>query len=572
MRSIENGTLILYILTVAIIALPNILWLNEHHSFTYFKFTYDEDYYFQLAKNNMPLGRIFSFLILKLLNLLFSNNFFLNLALDIGSLTILFILGNSILTKLNYRGNSKYLLMILLLFPFDILALANINFNSLLHISSLRNITHYNLDKIIPDTSVSFLILNRSPEPQLSLILLFVIFLVTLNLANLNASHRKGTILFLTLGLVSGISYSFIAIPISLFLSLYIFFVYCFEKKILLEPLAYFPAFILMFYINIHFFNSSNSPSFIFHSRLISLSPSVILSVAFIFIAIKQFRFLQKSSVRHISTLACCSIVMPIILLNQQLITGIMVSTRDWERYTNYYFLIFGLICFYSISKIQLNSKLTRLTSFLQLGLCGLLVIKLIDSQIKTFDDWVNQNKIALEACKLLRPELKEIQLHKLHLIVHQMDMQLIKQHCEDVPIYNIPTEHFLNAIPNLGDSNKLQKIHYYYINKLFNYAWALNLTKEQLKDILMTEISYKSGYHLNYIFSLQDSWYPITDSRNLNLLSISLLLEEILQKYNDKKSPTEKFLLITKNDVEVNLKDFVLKTKSPHLSLFISE
>ena len=78
----------------------------------------------------------------------------------------------------------------------------------------------------------------------------------------------------------------------------------------------------------------------VFSSSMPTVSPAVLYALGLMAACAIAWRW-RLAAATSIGMAACCALV-PIVLMNQQLVTGMMVSTRDFERYSNYPFLVLG--------------------------------------------------------------------------------------------------------------------------------------------------------------------------------------------------------------------------------------
>ena len=79
----------------------------------------------------------------------------------------------------------------------------------------------------------------------------------------------------------------------------------------------------------------------LFHSRLPMIAPSLIYGCLLALLLGWRFRNELTREPRLFFGLLC--LLVPTVTLNQQVATGFMVQSLNWERYVNYPFLVLGL-------------------------------------------------------------------------------------------------------------------------------------------------------------------------------------------------------------------------------------
>ncbi|WP_290733984.1 hypothetical protein [Halobacteriovorax sp. JY17] len=247
-----------------------------------------------------------------------------------------------------------------------------------------------------------------------------------------------------------------------------------------------------------------------------------------------------------------------------------MVSVRDWERNACYFILTLGVF-FSFFTKTITSKRKKRILPIFSFSLTTLTILTLLKAQYNTFISWNQRNEIALESCIALKNIPSSINLNSYEILISpQIDINLVSTHCEHINIFNNPTEHFTKPIPNLTNGNIPSKTHIYYFEKILTYAQFFKIAPESLYKVMHSELQNQSGYHLNYVFSLHDSWYPISDGRNLNINGVSITIKKIF-KLGLKPSSHKKFIIITRKEEKVDT-SFLTELKSRNrVNLYIT-
>ncbi len=240
------------------------------------------------------------------------------------------------------------------------------------------------------------------------------------------------------------------------------------------------------------------------------------------------------------------------VLINQQVITGVMVSNKDWERYINHPLLLIGATIFFSdpcFRTIALRPGFRRGLSVGSASLVLGLLIFALDGTLKTRDYWISLNDKSLAITRAIetRQDLME------------GDAQLLLDETSLAPLVAIRhgsrlnflvdyTNVFLNWIPSSTEAS-------YTVPKtgteMFEY-WRLSAkTPEAVGELLRTEAQSRAGFYSGFFFNLCDYWYPCTDSRAVKSELIQVLIGKVVDAYTAYLSDhtgdaAKKYVLIT--------------------------
>lgn len=238
--------------------------------------------------------------------------------------------------------------------------------------------------------SITFFEIFRSPDPQISYTLLLIW------LERLWSYHREPSSrgLLVAGGLTAGVC-SMLVFPACLSL-IFLGLLTAFCRR----PQLIFPMIlgVATLYLQTSNFFGLQSAGWnqAFPSRLPTLSPSMFWSFFALIYLYRKSRWEDPAD----RWLACCALVPP-VALNQQIITGVMISTRSWEWYGNYIFVavaLFGCLASSSARKAGLLKLVVVL---------GLIVLPV--SQAANWRMWRKHNLRGALYAQLLSKYQQEI-------------------------------------------------------------------------------------------------------------------------------------------------------------------
>jgi hypothetical protein len=262
----------------------------------------------------------------------------------------------------------------------------------------------------------------------------------------------------------------------------------------------------------------------IFASRLPVVTPAVLAGVlgAAVFLA-TAFRC---NADRPLAWLALGCLLMPAALSNQQLITGIMVSARDWERYANYPILIVGFALAIRIA----DFAWLRRAAVSALPASALIAVVLVVANLRSYGYWYQHNlqSLALQGVltavdasggdtRILLDEPGEVPLlaarlnGKGNFVLDYTP--LFRRHVPDMP-----------PAATLPDSP--------HVPALYEFWWRTGTAPDQAEATLRAEAAARSGYYLGFLFSFRDHWHPATDNRLVRQADIERLIPSVIDNY----------------------------------------
>lgn len=341
------GALILFVSIVG--AAPHVGYSLYHGELVYYFGAWDEDHYGLLAINHPWFSPDYQHLLISetLLKALYSL---------VSSVDLTYVLADMVFPSLAslaalycaaafYKSPMKCLAAALfLVLATDVLSLSSLAvlpppFNVAFWIGYLPDA----LQPFVVNNRITFLSIYRTPEPQTSWIILFL---------GLGAAMRQfiqfefrgsSTIILLLVALVSPASYGPIAFSLLL--------VFIYFSLISLIVLKHRPstalfataAFLLAAgWMALQSMIPTNIPSPVFESRLPLLSVSTIGGAVCLLWIAQRWREVDYRD--PWIWVAIFSLTYPPAVLNQQIVTGLMIMPQVWERTTTHIFLAIGVL------------------------------------------------------------------------------------------------------------------------------------------------------------------------------------------------------------------------------------
>jgi hypothetical protein len=408
---------------------------------------------------------------------------------------------------------------------------------------------------LVPPIETSYLNILRSFEPQLAYVagFLFVGLLVRVVLTETGRPHWGALV---SLGLAHClilVTYSIVSYPL-LALEFYAALILFVAGSLIAASvlLAYF-----LVSLAIVVYSASlvlDGPNLVVASHLPSIGTSTIGAVGLCLVI--AFTLVKYWFSGRRLWLALGFAGLPVVLINQQVITGVMVSNKDWERYINHPLLLIGAAIFFSDPYFRtinpqpaVRLSLRVVSALLVLG----MLIFAVDGTLKTRDYWISLNDKSLAIARAIeaRPDLLG------------GDTQLLLDETSLAPLVAIRngsrlnflidyTNVFTNWIPSSTEAS-------YRVPKtgveMFEY-WRLSAkTPEAVEELLRSEAQSRAGFYSGFFFNLCDYWYPCTDNRAVKSELIQVLIGKVVEAYEAYLSDhtdggEEHYLLITTTPV----------------------
>jgi hypothetical protein len=478
--------------------------------------------------------RFYSEAIVRLLDLVTPGIAGLQIAADVVLPVAAAAVAWALAAQLFASAGARTLCAFLLLFGQELFSLANSIVWPGGPITQLRQIDPPVTTQLIPDAATSYFGLFRTPEPAASWILLLGFLALVSSRDPLSAFEgRRRYITFPIFGLL-GFAYPFSSVPIVLITLVVCFWALSHEKPrtrgvliaLVLAIVSYTLATVAAWV------GDGSGTLFFFESRYATVSPALLIGATVVggFILVHRWDVFRRLDF----LIPCCCALLPILISNQQIVTGLMVSTRDWERYTNYILVVFAAASLLASLEIPYRMTGSRSWTLVQSATwitAGLLGTQLLLWQKDVYDIWASTNAEANQIVQLLdgldRPAaeypvvLEDAALVPLVRLLTNDRFTFVLDYTR---LFQNPVPTFADSRPETSDTNA---------SDLFDQAYRLGWTPSRLEQQIRAElVGLSGGFYSHFLFSLADVWPPLTDNRRLRLDTALHRLPSIVAAY----------------------------------------
>ena len=530
-------------LFIAVVGFAPHIWFSARlGELTFFKSAYDEDAYARLTLLGEGRGdRVLAATLFKGLYVVCGRNLTTTLAIADASFPALAALSAFVLAAVVARGTSSRLLIaLLLLFGQELFSFGSTAVTWLLpewlSLSRARQALAASHPGLVPDYYTSYFSLFRTPEPQVTLCLVFLHLAGVLALVSGRGRRYRPWLLAALTASHAVLVYEY-AFLVALVVAM--------EGLLVLTLMgvgrwgqAGWLLVTMMPLGGLGVFGgwASASSQFMFHSPAPILTPAVMYSALLLLaVTVVRWRGVPFNAPALCITAACAAV--PLLLMNQQIVTGVMVSTRDFERYSNYPALVLGAaVLATAVGPPRWLAAAIR--PLLAGSIAGLgLVVTL--GQWTTVDQFRNANEASVAMARAIRTAVATEAAPPRVLVAEVELVPLVavrlhgRAHVEFVLDY---TETLRRVWPRFeaehGDERRSADFHG---ARLFEYFARSGLSVVDVKNRLRGEagtIGTGSALLLHFLFHRFDVWYPDSDSRKLRPEFVRAALPQIVDRY----------------------------------------
>lgn len=536
MLKYENRLPLVFVTLLVLFGVWQHLWFSwTIGEFAFFKNAYDEDTYalFPDALNTWRLDRVLSTTILKMLLWVSGGSYDLALVAADAFLPPLAFLSAYFLAAQMFRSASaRALCALTIIFAPDLFSLGNaVTFtSSQLPIAALRLAFGPLGEQLVPPIETSYINLIRSFEPQVSYAVGFLFAGLLVRIVR-QSERTVGGGLLLTLAAVQSLlllSYSVVGYPL-LILELYVAALLGIWRS---RRAAAFLA--LLFIVSaaiaaVSAMQTLDGGNAMFQSRLPTISVAVIGGLFLCVIvawALWSVRFSNR-----LLWLALGLAGLPIAVMNQQILTGVMVSTKDWERYINHPTLVISASLFLAAYVVpRLDGRSRRRLHIAAPILCAAVIAVVVDGSRRSYSMWASMNIESVAIARAVDQASATLPANTLLVLdnVSLAPLVATRRNGERNFLADY-TNVFLDRIPSSSPENFKITRHGY---ALFEYWRLIDRTPEAVDELLRSEASMRGGFFSAFFFNVCEYWYPCTDSRDVKVETIAALIPVVVDAY----------------------------------------
>ncbi len=539
--------------------LPHLRFALAAGEAAWFKAAYDEDTYARLAVSGQSReDRGLSFLALKSLQVLSGGRLDRTLAFADAVFPFLATLAAfKLAARLVESLGARILVILLLLFGQEIFSLgcgAVTSPDSPWSLAALRSLAAGWSPGLVPDSFTPSFLLFRTPEPQVSLIVLFLHLAALVDFLRLDGGPGGGRVLaYLAAShAVLPWCYAFIAAPLLALEAGLAFFLlvgprrregFRFAATIVPYAAAWGMRLLAAVWAPAAFPSGTRH---VFRSFAPILTPAVVYGIALLalFVVAKLLVPRGRLNLSGAALLAPLAFALPPLVMNQQIATGIMVTTRGFERYGNYPFLVMGgALLAAGLARRGDRGEATRAGGLL--ALCGIVAIAavLVRGHCRIFESFRQVNEGSLAMARAVRAAgdaaparilLEEAAIAPL--LATRLLGSLGHEGSPEATFVLDYTDISLMTLPRFGSEDPRERASAeYHEGRVFERFARLGFSPAGLRAVLEKEaigIEKGDSYFLHFLFPLSEVWHPLTDGRMTRKEAVLQALDGIIERY----------------------------------------
>jgi hypothetical protein len=376
---------------------------------------------------------------------------------------------------------------------------------------------------LVPPIETSYLNLYRSPEPQVSYTIVFcqIALLLRFIFSEARSATLRTILGLIVFQLLATGCYLIIAYPLFAFegVAAILLLLSGYPRKAAILGLLLIVSTLGTYAILVALGDPTPGFSLFFQSRIPEITVGV-LSAAVVTLLSAIMLLQRRSDTRLIAAFAFA--IIPLALMNQQVVTGWMISGKDWERYINLPMVVIsgGLLFSFANYRRKWQSPATVAAIFVVAGF-SILFSK------RTYDLWLADN---LKATAIARAIDAAGPLGRDRLLVFEQPEYVPHVATRTRRPYQALldfTEVFKTLIPATPEfrSTPLSE-------SLFEYWRQTNVSPAAAQEILQRETLQQGGYYSGFIFNMCEYWSPCSDGRNLQTEKVLRNLPIVISSY----------------------------------------
>lgn len=436
--------------------------------------------------------------------------------------------------------SAKILAVLLLVFADDLFSLGNLvvwssGTFSLAHFSAIVGRIHPDL---VPSSETSFLAIFRTPEPQASFVLMFLT-LGLLARSTVVSGTRERAILVATIVAIAllPIGYTFVTLPVAAVAGGLMLVLGYFRRTSAIPILLGLIGAALVAFGALYFDRNGGQTTagmaadLTYPTRAPIITPAVLGSL--IFGGLLAGWMLRHRRFEPLAFLALGCLVLPLLLSNQQILTGTMFSARDWERTVHYPILLFGIIAALSVvAPFRALPQRWFATGF-SIG-SAIIVFIVVRAERESYRDWRGYNMESVAIARALQA-VDPVLAGKARLVFDNAGIAVVMQVRTKGQVNPVMSFYSvaMNFIPSMTpDATRAVPSHYEH--NVFEHWFRTGVSPEAAERLLRSEIQQRAGLYLNYLFSFRDAWYPASDNRAVRQPELERSVGPVIDRYRD--------------------------------------
>lgn len=538
---------------------PHLEFIIGVGEFRYFHYAYDEDTYILGWLNGaLRSTRLLSGFALSAVNLIAAGSLNATMILSdflFPAIAVLsaYFAASQIVVSRPFRA----LIALTLVFAGDLFSLGSFAVwsSSALNISRFSQIVGQIGPNLVPAYETSFLSIYRTPEPQVSLTLMFVVFGLLAKFAKGDYSTKALAMAVVAIALLP-FGYTFVTFPVALIAGGALIVFFASRRKSAAAAIIIGFCGAMTLYVLVAYWQHDHSQSttgvaaaLSYHTRLPIITPAVLVSLVFSVAFGAWLAATRGWTPSALLALGC--LVTPLVLSNQQILTDMMISARDWERNASYQILAFGSALAVSIVAASRSWRALPISAVVSTGLALLIVFIAGRGQALTYRMWQPFNEASVAMVHALSA-VDQKELSDSRLALANAGLAPILQLRSDAKL-NIPLSFYragIDLIPNMSPSADVA-LPSPFEPAVFDHWMHVGIDPERAEEIVRSEIQQRAGTYISFLFSFRDSWYPASDNRAVRPVELERSVGPLIARYRDyfkgHKDDTPRLLITDK-------------------------
>jgi hypothetical protein len=510
-------------------------WFSAHvGELTHFKAAYDEDTYARLILRGQGLrGRPLAALLLNVLYGACGENVAVTLAVADAIFPALAAVSAFALAAVVVRGPlGRILVALLLLFGQELFSFGSSTVTWLLpgplSLSGVRQALAFH-PGLVPDYFTSYFSLYRTPEPQVSLALVFLHLAAVVALVSGRGSrYRPALLAALTVAhAVLLYEYAFLVAMVVAMEALLVVALLVVGRRgeagwllVTMTPVS------VLGLVQ----GSAGGPGRLFHSSAPILTPAVIYAVLLLLLALAVTRQRGVPLDPPMLCLAAACAAVPLLLMNQQIVTGVMVSTRDFERYSNYPVLVLAAAIL--VTTAAPLRRLAAVTRPLLAGGIAVVASVVVLGQWQTVHQFRGVNEASVTMARAIR-SVGALGVAPPRVLIEEVELvPLVAVRLHGHAQVEFVLDYTEIIEPSRPDGRGAAASHRASLFEHFARSGQSVADVERLLQAEAATIGTSAGYFLHFLFPRLDVWYPRSDSRKLRPDLVRAALPQIVDDY----------------------------------------
>jgi len=518
--------------------LPHLLFSLNVGSLHYLNSAWDEDSYTKyLLTHHDVVYRLFSHTLLRIVHSVLGLDWAI-ISMDTFLPAVAAVIAVVLAHALGFNQRKHWFFAaFFMLFPLEMLAFCHPYFwqEFVMHASPFAGPIYPSwFREFVPSVFQNFFSIYKASEPQFTII--FHLFALWALLRYTQTLARRYALMLIPVALVLPFIYITTGISLLLFVGGYA------VLGLLLTPHRRYWLWLLATGItagyvgaaHLLFPNTFEGPAFLFHSRLPIIGGSMVYGLLGLLLVYRtllgHLKFRRTNPPEYV-LLLIAAFAVPIIALNQQLITGVMVQSRTWEYYSNYPFVAFGILLVWPQIMVLLKANLAGRVRRSAKYVLPIIILLFVVAQFMTYKAYQKSDLLGLA----LSDGVKAAGDFDGYVLLDNPDHDSqvwLRTGNPDLKILAGYQEIIAHPIPVLGDE-KYDAAYDYMKEQAFTLFDRKGHTPYELQELITNGIG-TGGWYVRYFFALLDCWYPLSDFRLRNPDAMLARVPDIVADYQE--------------------------------------